>query len=88
MAGSLSSSITAIFGQEDGKVAGEKRLAALGIGAALAVSLLLVRLASNDWQVVGIAAATFTLLGAILFLTRTRGEGTPIAGDRLPPDWS
>jgi len=88
LAGSLSTSITAIFGQEDGKAASERRFVAFGLGFALFASLLLVWLVSSDWQIVGIAAATFVIVGAVLFFTRTR-QGRVAATDALqPPDWS
>ena len=72
MAGGLSSSTVEIFSTEDGSVASQQRLAALGLGAALFVSLLLVWYVSGDWQIAGIAFATIIALAAALIFAQSR----------------
>jgi two-component system, cell cycle sensor histidine kinase and response regulator CckA len=88
VAGSLPSSTVAIFGAEDGEAARERRRAAAVLGVALALSLLLVWAVAGDWMIVGIAAATFLVLGAAIFASRSRIPAEAAAGEHLPPDWS
>ncbi|WP_374542011.1 response regulator [Sphingorhabdus sp.] len=88
MAGGLSSSTVEIFSTEDGSVASQQRLAALGLGAALFVSLLLVWYVSGDWQIAGIAFATIIALAAALIFAQSRLRTDQQVAELLPPDWS
>jgi two-component system cell cycle sensor histidine kinase/response regulator CckA len=88
LASRLPSSTVEIFEAGDGKAAGERRLTAAGLLAALILSLLLVRMVSGDWAITGIAAATFIVLGAAIFLARGSTAEPLNANEQLPPDWS
>ncbi|MGL5839829.1 MAG: response regulator [Sphingorhabdus sp.] len=63
-------------------------MTAIGLAAALAVSLGLVWLVAGNWLIVGIAAATLIVLGAVLYFSRSYGGVEMASGDTFPPDWS